>query len=182
MGGNSSVIINHPRSLVSAVPNLESSKIAKSIPGMLKMQKIEYPAVGSSGMPRMLKTSGPAVGSSGRIIFKKNVLESQYTYRIIKEVSASFEVGREITVKAATEPEASAQVAVMMGISVTEVSECVILIKTSITDENVYSELNCYVDYEGKNNGRYEWTKNDLNLKATHRWTEDSEMIIDVDF
>ena len=163
--GNAAVTINHPTSLDTGDPYLEAGKILNKIPGMIRLEKRD----------------GAAVGCGGRVTFKKNVLESQYTFRITKQVSASFEVGREITVTAGSELEASAQVAVMIGITVTEVSECVTLIHTSITDENDYSEMYCYVDWAG-DNGRYHWTKNDLNLKATHRWAESSEMIIDVEF
>lgn len=54
--------------------------------------------------------------------------------------------------------------------------------KSATDDQNIYSELYCYVDYEGKNCGRYNWTKNDLNLTATHTWSDNSELTINIKY
>ncbi|CAK6983105.1 hypothetical protein%2C partial [Scomber scombrus] len=164
--GNAAITIHHPTSLDNGIPYLESGKIVSKLPSMIRLEKKD----------------GAAVGCGGRVTFKKNVLESEYTYKITREISSSFEVGEEITVTASDKPEASRRIAVKFGISESEVRECVTLIKTVVSDNNSYSELYCYVDYNGKNNGRYNWTKNDLKLNATHRWAEDSEMIIDITF
>ena len=39
-----------------------------------------------------------------------------------------------------------------------------------------------YVDYNGKNVGRYNWKKNDLNLQVRQSWNPDSEMVLSLTF
>lgn len=57
-----------------------------------------------------------------------------------------------------------------------------VVFKSTIGDSDTYSELYCYVDYNGKNNGTLHWTRNDMGLKAAHRFAANSEMIIDITF
>jgi len=164
--GNAAITIHHPTSLDHGVPYLEAGKIIDATTSMIRLEKRD----------------GAAVGCGGRITFKKNVLESNWTYRVTKTISSSFEVGTEITVKASDKREADANIAAKFQMSVTEVRESVTFVKTNIDDSHAYSELYCYVDYEGKNVGRLKWTKNDLDLKYQKRWAEESEMIIDIKF
>ncbi|KAL2095346.1 hypothetical protein ACEWY4_010065 [Coilia grayii] len=164
--GNAAITIHHPTSLDHGIPYLESGKIVDS----------------TSSMIRLEKRDGAAVGCGGRVVFKKNVLESQWTYRITKEISSHFEIGTEMTVEASKEVEANQKIATKFGMSWSEVRESVTLIKSQINDKNAYSELYCYVSYNGQNVGEVYWTRNDLNLKHSHRWAENSEMIIDINF
>lgn len=164
--GNAAITIHHPTSLESGIPYLEAGKVLEKTTSMMRLEKRD----------------GAAVGCGGRITFKKNVLESQWTYKVTRQFSSNFEIGNELTVKAADEPEAINKIAAKYSITVSEIRESLTLIKSIISDENTYSELYCYVDYEGKDCGRYHWTKNDLNLQACHRWAESSEMIIDITF
>eukprot|EP00064_Thunnus_orientalis_P025415 superscaffoldBa00012799_g25782 len=164
--GNAAITIHHPTSLDTGVPYLEAGKVLEKIPSMIRLEKRD----------------GVAVGCGGRVTFKKNVLESEWTYRVTRQFSLNFEIDDELTVKASDQPEATRKIAAKCGISVSEVRETLTLIKSIISDENIYSELYCYVDYNGKDCGRYHWTKNDLNLQACHRWAESSEMIIDITF
>ncbi|WP_165734463.1 hypothetical protein, partial [Polaribacter sp. 20A6] len=150
--GNAVITIHHPTSLDHGIPYMESGKIVDTTTSMIRLEKKD----------------GAAVGCGGRIIFKKNVAESQWTYKVTKQTASNFEIGQEITVEAGTNAEADNKIAVKFGMSWTEVRESVTLIKSTISDSNTYSELYCYVDYNGKNQGTHHWTRNDLDLKASH--------------
>eukprot|EP00064_Thunnus_orientalis_P024513 superscaffoldBa00010625_g24808 len=102
--GNAAVTIHHPTSLDTGVPYLEAGKILEKIPGMIRLEKRD----------------GAAVGCGGRITFKKNVLESQWTYKVTRQFSANFEIGEELTVNASNQSEANRNIAVKCGISVSE--------------------------------------------------------------
>jgi len=164
--GNAAITIHHPTSLEHGIPYLEAGKIITT----------------TSSMIRLEKRDGTACGCGGRIQFKKTVLKSSWTYQITKETSTSFEIGAEVSVTAKDEKEATLGLAAKIGMTVSEVSQCTTLIKSVVSDSNEYSELYCYVDYEGKNCGTAYWEQNPLNLNYTKRWAEDSEMIIDITF
>ena len=51
--------------------------------------------------------------------------------------------------------------------------------KINIDDKNCYTELQVGVDYNGTNNGRAYFVRNDLKLEMEEiRWGNDSEMIL----
>ena len=77
--------------------------------------------------------------------------------------------------------DARAKLAAKYSASYEDIKQSTVMINSQITDHNKYSELYCYVDYQGKNNGELKWIKNDLDLTYTSRWAEGSEMIVDVE-
>ena len=165
--GNAAITIHHPTCLDHGVPNLESGKLVESTNSMIRLEKRDC----------------ASVGCGGRIQFRKIVMESNWTYKYIRAASRNIglDIGTEVKVKGESEQDATHQIALKFGITDTEVRECFTLIKSTTNDSSasVYSEL--YVYYQGNNQGRYEWTNgNPLGLKATHRWAEDSEMLVDI--
>lgn len=166
--GNAACTIHHPTSLDVQPPYLESGKQLEATTSLIRFEKRD----------------GAAVGVGGRVAFKKNIKESSWSFKYTKTQSTNIgiSVGEEVDVNAVLKAEAVTKLAVQYGIQETEALECFKLIKSVVNDNNEYSELYFYVDYNGKNNGRYNWTKNDLNLQASHRWAEDSEMIVDIKF
>jgi len=168
--GNAVCTIHHPTSLGLPPPYLSAGREAH---------------IGKTGCQvRFVKRDGTACGVGGRQTFKRNVQESQWSYKYTKTTrkSLSIEYGAEVSVAAQDAVSATEKIAVKFGISQTEAKECFLLVKNLISDKNVYSELYFYVDFNGLKNGRYYWIKNDLKLKATHRWAPYSEMIIDIKF
>ncbi|KAG5277606.1 hypothetical protein AALO_G00089340 [Alosa alosa] len=163
--GNTALTIHHPTSLEHDIPYLEHGKVVDSTASTLCLEK----------------SGGAVVGCGGRVVFKKTASDSQWTYRASERIS-DCKIGDEITVLASDQAEANTQIAARFGMSLSEVRESVTLIKSTIGDSSAYSELYCYVDYNVKSSGRHEWTRNDLYLKATHRWAESSEMVIDITF
>lgn len=164
--GNAAVTIHHPTSLDHGIPYLESGKIVHVTTSMIRLEKKD----------------GAAVGCGGRVTFKKNVASSEWTFRVVKENTTSLSVGTEVTIHAETKQLAEGKLSAAYGLSETELTETTILIQSKISDQNKYSELYVYVDYNGKDKGTVKWTKNDLDLKYNERWGEDSNMIIDVQF
>ena len=164
--GNAAITIHHPNSLDHGIPYLESGKICDA----------------NNSMIRFEKKDGAAVGCGGRVTFKKTVASSEWTFKIRKENLVGLSVGVHIGVEAGSEDEAMDKLSIQYGITKSEMMEITTLIHSKISDENTYSELYVYVDYNGKNQGNLKWTKNDLNLKYEMRWAEDSEMIVDVKF
>jgi len=174
--GNAACTIHHPTSLKPDAPYLEAGKVTENTGSVIRLEKRD----------------GAATGCGGRIAFKRNVAESNYTYKITKtksmggNIGGKFNVGQEVTLTNKLEAKAkktlAGEVAASFNISVTEARESLLLIKHHVSDDNKYSELKCYVDYNGQNNGSWEWTKNDLGLKANSRWGESSELIITITF
>ena len=166
--GNAAITIHHPNCLDHGVPYLESGKIIDS----------------NNSMIRFEKRDGAAVGCGGRVTFKNTVASSEWTFRVVKENTntTGLSVGDEVTIDAENQKEAERKLSVNFGITTRELTETTTLIRSKISNQNKYSELYVYVDYNGKNNGTVRWTKNDLGLKFQKRWAEDSEMIIDVEF
>ncbi|XP_062392703.1 uncharacterized protein LOC134080331 [Sardina pilchardus] len=225
--GNAALSVRHPASLEHEVQYLEHGKVVESSGGLLRLEK----------------SGGAVVGCGGRVVFRNAESDSQWTYRVLQQISAHAPIGHEVTVLAADQhisahapigheitvlapdqphadapigheitvlapnqphadqqisahapngheitvlapdqPHADQQVAAELGMPWREVRESVALVKSTIGDSSACSELYCYVDYNVTNSGRYEWTRNDLYLKATHTWAEGSEMVIDVSF
>ena len=97
--------------------------------------------------------------------------------------SFGVDVGVELEVKGEeSKKSAIAKLATKFSTTSTHMTESTTCISSIVSDENKYSELYCYVDYNGKNNGRISWERNDLGLKQKHRWAEGSEMIVDITF
>ena len=92
------------------------------------------------------------------------------------------EVGASGSYTAGTESEAVGKLAATFSASWEEVRESVVTTESFITDDNKYSELYVYVDYNGKNNGEARIERNDMNLECSTRWVEDSEMVVDISF
>ena len=165
--GNAACTIHHPTSLDAQIPYLESGKMLEKTNSQIRFEKKE----------------GAAVGVGGRVVFKKTVISSQWSYKYSKSSTRNLgiSVGAEVKVDSEGKAESVRKLALQYGIQETEARECFTLINSVISDKNQYSELYFYVDYNGSNNGKYYWTKNDLNLpKPSHRWAEGSEMIIDI--
>ena len=95
------------------------------------------------------------------------------------EVGAEMEVGVELG--AETVIDARGKLAAKYSASYEDIKQSTVMINSQINDDNKYSELYCYVDYQGKNNGTLEWMQNDLGLTCTSRWAEGSELIVDVE-
>ena len=73
------------------------------------------------------------------------------------------------------------QIAGQLNISIKEVRENYTVHEINVDDKNCYTELQIGVDYNGKNNGRAHFVRNDLKLVIEPiRWGNDSEMIVDL--
>ena len=73
------------------------------------------------------------------------------------------------------------QIAGQLNISIKEVRENYTVHEINVDDKNCYTELQIGVDYNGKNNGRAHFVRNDLKLVIEPiRWGNDSEMIVTI--
>ena len=165
--GNAVITIHHPTSLDHGIPYMESGKIRDVTTSMIRLEKKD----------------GAAVGCGGSIHFKKTVKDSSWTFKCSKTNNFGMEVGSKFSVKAAREDEAVGELAVKFSVSSQEMRDSVVTVASHIIDDNIYSELYVYVNYNGKNKGEVYWKNgNPLNLKFHRRWEPDSEMVVDVFF
>ena len=84
--GNAALTIHHPTSLRIEPPYLESGKVIKQTPGMIRCEK----------------KAGAAVGCGGVFTLKKNVKGSEYTFEIRQTtgLNANLRVGARVTIRA----------------------------------------------------------------------------------
>ena len=90
--GNAACTIHHPTSLEAQIPYLESGKILEKTTSLIRFEKRD----------------GAAVGVGGRVVFKKNIVSSNWAYKYSKQSSMDLglEIGKEITMDATDKEEA----------------------------------------------------------------------------
>jgi len=165
--GNAVCTVNFPNSLTADEPSMTSGQVVQqNVPGMIRLEK----------------TSGTACGLEGRITFRKNVKNTEWSYKKTNssERGLTFTTERSSTVDAIQEKaEVQTKIAASLNISVQEVRENYTVHKINIDDRTCYTELQVGVDYNGQNQGRAKFMRNDLNLEMEKiRWGKDSEMIL----
>jgi len=169
--------IHYPNSLSHGIPHMIHGKVLEE---------------NSPGMLRLIKRDAALIGCKGQIVFKKNILSTQWSYRKTNTKSIGAKVGagfdNSITLGPsaggkATKEEATAKIAVELNISVSEVKEQYTVHQIEISDEVCYTELHVDVDYGGVNQGRAHFQRNDLGLTMEKiRWDpkDDTHMILTI--
>lgn len=173
------------------VPHLTAGKVSHQEVGCIRVEKI----------------SGVACGCGGNFTFKRNVATAKYTYTITKKNTLGLEIGTKLEFTGSksakgTKMACMTELSASLGISYSEIHTSCSEYTFDISDENEYSRLYCYVDYEGTNNGTYNWEEtrqmvydpttggysfvntihNKLGLKFTCSWGDSSHLFVTIEF
>lgn len=171
--GNAAITINHPTMLDHVVLHLEAATVTNDIEGVIRFEMVRDHPTSQLGCGALVQLTRSSVSS--------------WTFRVDKTNTSKLQVGAEIQESASSRSEALRKLSIKYGVSVPEMEESLKLSSVaammSATEEsNKSSSLYCFASSNHERKGHKRWRRNDLNLQASHRWNDNSEMIIDISF